>query len=150
MAHHQPSPTAGLHPHHGIPNGHVALQQQPPRNVSQFLAQTNEAVWLQIGMLREPCNSIPMCLLIQCEGQLNEMMGDLDNASDAFENALRANANSIQAMQAISCILRTKDQFPAAVEYLKNILKLEHNNGDTWSSLGMHTIFIVQGRMLTT
>ncbi|KAL9062184.1 MAG: hypothetical protein Q9157_009149, partial [Trypethelium eluteriae] len=122
MAHHQPSPTAGLHPHHGIPNGHVAMQQpqqqqQPPRNVAEYLKQTNEVIWLQIGTL-------------------NETMGDLDNATDAFENALRHNANCVQAMQSISCILRTKDQFPAAVEYLKNIIKLEPNNGDTWSSLG--------------
>ena len=97
-----------------------------PRNVSQYLTQTNEATWLQIG-------------------QLNESMGDLDAATDAFENALRHNANSVQAMQAISCILRTKDQFPAAVEYLKNILKLEHNNGDTWSSLGKRPILLVKG-----
>ena len=113
------------------------MQPQPPRSsISQYLTQTNEAVWLQIGMLPPSPNLIKAHWLICHAGQLNEMMGDLDSATEAFENALRHNANSIQAMQAISCILRTKDQFPAAVEYLRNILKLEHNNGDTWSSLG--------------
>ncbi|KAI9707847.1 MAG: hypothetical protein M1820_004453 [Bogoriella megaspora] len=118
MAHQQPSPTAGLHPHHGGPNGHVPIgRPNGPQSASAYLAQANEGIWLQIG-------------------QLSELMGDLEGATQAFEQALRHNMNSVQAMQAISCILRTKDQFPAAVEYLRNILKLEPNNGETWSSLG--------------
>ena len=39
-------------------------------------------------------------------------------------------------MNAISCILRTKEQFPKAIEYLQNILKLDPTNGETWGSLG--------------
>jgi tetratricopeptide (TPR) repeat protein len=39
-------------------------------------------------------------------------------------------------MLAISCILRAKDQFTAAVEYLRNILIVEPTNGEVWSSLG--------------
>ena len=39
-------------------------------------------------------------------------------------------------MQGIACILRTKDAFPAAVEYLRTILKVDQANGDVWGSLG--------------
>ena len=54
----------------------------------------------------------------------------------AYENALRHNGYSIQALNAISCILRTKENFPRAVEYLQTILKIDGNNGEVWGSLG--------------
>lgn len=63
-------------------------------------------------------------------------MGDLDGAMNAYEQALRHNQWSIPAMNAISCILRTKEQFPKAIEYLQNILKLDPTSGETWGSLG--------------
>ena len=63
-------------------------------------------------------------------------MGDLDGALNAYEQALRHNYQSISAMNAISCILRTKENFPRAVEYLQGILKLDANNGEVWGSLG--------------
>lgn len=63
-------------------------------------------------------------------------MGDLDGALHAYEQALRHNFQSIQAMNAISCILRTKENFPRAVEYLQGILKLDASNGEVWGSLG--------------
>ena len=63
-------------------------------------------------------------------------MGELESATQAYERALNFNQNSVPAMIAISCILRSKDQFPAAVEYLRQILRLEHTNGEVWSSLG--------------
>jgi tetratricopeptide (TPR) repeat protein len=63
-------------------------------------------------------------------------MGDLEGAMNAYEQALRHNQWSISAMNAISCILRTKEQFPKAIEYLQNILKLDPSNGETWGSLG--------------
>lgn len=63
-------------------------------------------------------------------------MGDLDGALHAYEQALRHNYQSISAMNAISCILRTKENFPRAVEYLQGILKLDANNGEVWGSLG--------------
>lgn len=65
-------------------------------------------------------------------------MGDLDGAVHAYEQALRHNFQSIQAMNAISCILRTKENFPRAVEYLQGILKLDATNGEVWGSLGEH------------
>ena len=63
-------------------------------------------------------------------------MGDLEGAMNAYEQALRHNQWSIAAMNAISCILRTKEQFPKAIEYLQNILKLDPSSGETWGSLG--------------
>lgn len=63
-------------------------------------------------------------------------MGDLDGAMTAYEQALRHNQYSIQAMNAISLILRTKENFPRAVEFLQSILKLDGNNGEVWGSLG--------------
>ena len=63
-------------------------------------------------------------------------MGNLEEATLAYEHALRANSRSIPAMNAISCILRTQEHFHKAVEYLQNILKLDGNNGDVWGSLG--------------
>jgi tetratricopeptide (TPR) repeat protein len=65
-------------------------------------------------------------------------MGNLDGAMEAYEHALRHNQWSIQAMNQISAILRTKEQFPKAVEYLQNILKIDGNNGEVWGSLGSH------------
>ena len=63
-------------------------------------------------------------------------MGDMDGAINAYEQALRHNTYSVQAMNAISCILRTKENFPRAVEYLQAILKLDQGNGEVWGSLG--------------
>jgi general transcriptional corepressor CYC8 len=63
-------------------------------------------------------------------------MGDLDGAIQAYERALHHNQYSVPAMNQISCILRTKENFPRAVEYLQAILKLEPSNGEVWGSLG--------------
>lgn len=60
----------------------------------------------------------------------------------AYERALHANQRSIPAMNAISCILRTQEQFHKAVEYLQSILKLDGNNGDVWGSLGSSFVSI--------
>ncbi|KAJ5666727.1 hypothetical protein N7462_011136 [Penicillium macrosclerotiorum] len=132
MSHTQPSPTAGVAPHHPAAhmaahaqvNGHMppaAMPSQGQKGVSlttaQKIAALNEQVWLQIG-------------------SLTELMGDLDGAMNAYEQALRHNQWSIPAMNAISCILRTKEQFPKAIEYLQNILKLDPTSGETWGSLG--------------
>ena len=64
------------------------------------------------------------------------MMGDLDRAMAAYEAALRMNPYSVPAMNSISCILRTKEQFPKAVEYLQSILNIDQTNGEIWGSLG--------------
>ncbi|KAI9883800.1 MAG: hypothetical protein M1823_004410 [Watsoniomyces obsoletus] len=141
-SHAQPSPPTALHPsHHGPPTGppgpvsavhatQVNGQMQPetaatassaappaPKSAAQHLAAINEAVWLQIG-------------------SLTELMGDLDGAIQAYEHALRHNWRSIPAMNAISSIMRAKEHFPKAVEYLQNILKIDGTNGEVWGSLG--------------
>lgn len=64
-------------------------------------------------------------------------MGDHDGAMDAFTQALRHNRSSIPALNSISCILRTREQFPKAVDYLLEITRLDPNNGEVWGSLGM-------------
>ncbi|KAJ5907704.1 hypothetical protein N7495_000386 [Penicillium taxi] len=129
MSHTQPSPTTGVAPHHAHAiaahtqvNGHMsAMPAQGQKSVSlttaQKIAALNEQVWIQIG-------------------SLTELMGDLDGSMNAYEQALRHNTWSIPAMNAISLILRTKEQFPKAIEYLQNILKLDPTNGETWGSLG--------------
>lgn len=60
----------------------------------------------------------------------------MDGALVAYEHALRHNQYSIPAMSAIACILRTRETFPKAIEYLQNILKLDPQNGESWGSLG--------------
>ena len=100
------------------PNGSMPMQQPHQfKSSAQWLAHTNEQVWLQLG-------------------GLSELMGELDGASQAYERAIEFNQWSVPARLAISCILRSKDQFTAAVEYLRQILKIEANNGEVWSSLG--------------
>lgn len=88
-----------------------------PKPTQQHLAAVNEATWLQLG-------------------QLSELMGELDGATQAYERAMSFNQWSVPAMLAISCILRSKDQFTAAVEYLRQIIKIDPANGEVWSSLG--------------
>ena len=69
-------------------------------------------------------------------GSLNELLGDHEGALFAYEQALRHNQWSTQTLNAISCILRTKEKYPEAMEYLKNILKVEPANGEAWGNLG--------------
>ena len=76
-------------------------------------------------------------------------MGDLDGALNAYERALQHNFQSITAMNAISCILRTKENFPRAVEYLQGILKLDQNNGEVWGSLGNYHKCSARNAVLT-
>lgn len=75
-------------------------------------------------------------MLIALTGSFQELVNNLDEATHAYEQALRANPRSIPAMNAISAILRTQEKFHQAVEYLNSILKLDQNNGEVWGSLG--------------
>ena len=74
-------------------------------------------------------------------GSLAEVLESSDEALQAYESALRANPTSVPAMSAIALILRNREEYPKAVGYLQDILKLEPNNGETWGSLGM-SIFL--------
>ncbi|KAF2017084.1 TPR-like protein [Aaosphaeria arxii CBS 175.79] len=122
-SHQQPSPTAGIPPHHGAPHPvHGQVNGHPPplnqaKTSSQYLTHLTESVWNQMG-------------------SLSEQMNDLDGAVQCYEQALKFNSWSIPAMQGIACILRTKDHFPQAVEYLRTILKVDPANGEVWGSLG--------------
>jgi len=92
-------------------------QPQQYKPTAAHLAGVNEQTWLALG-------------------QLSEQMGELDGATQSYERAMNFNQWSVPAMLAISCILRSKDQFTAAVEYLRQIIKIEPGNGEVWSSLG--------------
>jgi tetratricopeptide (TPR) repeat protein len=89
----------------------------PGLPVHQALAVANEKAWIGIGDLAQAMNKV-------------------DDAIQAFERALSFNQWSVPAMLAISSILRSQDQFQGATEYLQQILKIEQNNGEVWSSLG--------------
>jgi tetratricopeptide (TPR) repeat protein len=69
-------------------------------------------------------------------GSLNELLGDHEGALFAYEQALRHNQWSTQTLNSISSILRTKEKYPEAMDYLKNILKVEPANGEAWGNLG--------------
>lgn len=75
-------------------------------------------------------------------GSLNELTGDLEAALFGYEQALRHNSWSIQTLNAISSILRVKEKYPEAMDFLKNILKVEPSNGEAWGNLGtQHKLF---------
>ncbi|ERF76950.1 hypothetical protein EPUS_02662 [Endocarpon pusillum Z07020] len=119
-SHPQPSPPGGMPAHlgpmmgHPQVNGHIPVQKS---NGPQIITQMNEQIWIQLGSLAE-------------------LMGDLDGALQSYEHALRHNQWSVPAMTGIATILRTREQFAKAVEYLQNILKIDANNGEIWGSLG--------------
>jgi tetratricopeptide (TPR) repeat protein len=75
-------------------------------------------------------------MLTATPGSLSELLGNVEDALFAYEQAIRANPNSIQAMNSISAILRTREDFPKAIEYLNQILKIDPTNGEAWGSLG--------------
>lgn len=69
-------------------------------------------------------------------------MNDCDGAMYAFEQAIRHNQWSIPAMSAISCLLRSREQFQKAIEYLQAILKLDPQSGESWGSLGRSSLHL--------
>ena len=64
------------------------------------------------------------------------MHNQLDAAIFAYEQALRHNMYSTQTLNAISQILRTKEQYTEASEFLRHIIKMEPANGEAWGNLG--------------
>lgn len=139
--HHQhPHSPGGLHLQHGVHggqpqvNGHVPMQAHH-KITPAHLASQNESVWLGIGT-KTTLGDCTDHRLRHNLGSTCELQGDSDGALFAYEQALRHNFQSIQALNAISCILRTKENFPRAVEYLQTILKLDQANGEVWGSLG--------------
>ncbi|CAK7272033.1 glucose repression mediator protein [Sporothrix epigloea] len=119
MAQHHPSPPMQMQMHYGAPLGAAPPAAPPPPShaPSRQISAINESVWMQIGSFAE-------------------VLGNVEEAIYAYEHALHANSQSIPAMNAISLILRSRDDFPKAIEYLQAILKLDQNNGEVWGSLG--------------
>ncbi|KAK4935282.1 glucose repression mediator protein [Elasticomyces elasticus] len=116
VTHPSPPGVLGLQPPHlGQYNGAAPVDAHMQRQ--RLLSQLNESTWQRIG-------------------SLNELLGDHEGALFAYEQALRHNQWSPQTLNAISCILRTKEKYPEAMEYLKNILKVEPANGEAWGNLG--------------
>ncbi|KAI0025109.1 hypothetical protein F4780DRAFT_722274 [Xylariomycetidae sp. FL0641] len=118
MANHHPSPQMAMQmQHHGPPGPPPGPAQNGQWIPSRQIIAVNEALWLQIG-------------------SYSELLGQFEEAMFAYERALSANPKSIQAMNAISLILRTQENFSKAVEYLQAILKIDESNGEVWGSLG--------------
>lgn len=61
----------------------------------------------------------------------------MDGAYSAYEHALRHNQWSIPAMNALATIMRAREQWQKAGEYLSIITKADPNNGEAWGSLGL-------------
>jgi glucose repression mediator protein len=127
--------------HHG-PQGPARAPVPPPQSFSasrQTLLQQTEAVWIQLGKdLEQGVAWRKDSELTRSLGNLAEQMGNLDDAMASYERALRTNPNSIPAMSAMSQVLRTREDFPKAAEYLNAILKLDNSNGEAWGYLGTH------------
>lgn len=71
-------------------------------------------------------------------------MNDWDSALECYHNALKCNQWSVPAMQGIASILRYKDQFQHAAEYLRAIIKIEPTNGEVLSGLGRSSSRLIQ------
>ncbi|KAH8160058.1 hypothetical protein CIB48_g8193 [Xylaria polymorpha] len=118
MANHHPSPQMAMQmQHHGPPAPPGPAQGSQWGAPSRHMVAVNESLWMQIG-------------------SFSELLGNLEDAMTAYERALTANPNSVPAMNAISLILRTREDFHKAVEFLQAILKIDGQNGEVWGSLG--------------
>ena len=67
---------------------------------------------------------------------MQEQVGDIPEAMASYERALRANPQSVPALMAVSLLLRSKDDFHRAIEYLQLCLSIDNKNGEAWGSLG--------------
>ncbi|KAI1432358.1 hypothetical protein GGR50DRAFT_689009 [Xylaria sp. CBS 124048] len=117
MANHHPSPQMAMQLQHHGPPGPPGTGQPNQWGPARHMAAVNESLWMQIG-------------------SFSELLGNLDDAMQAYERALVANPNSVPAMNSISLILRTREEFQRAVEFLQAILKIDAQNGEVWGSLG--------------
>ena len=63
-------------------------------------------------------------------------MGNNATALDSFSRALHFNPGNADSLRAIASILRSEDKYAQAVEYIKNLLKLNPMDGESWSALG--------------
>lgn len=59
-----------------------------------------------------------------------------DDASKAFERALKHNPNSVLALNAAANLARSRDKFDEAVDLFQRILNIKQDNGEVWGSMG--------------
>ncbi|KAF9132804.1 glucose repression mediator protein [Mortierella sp. 14UC] len=84
---------------------------------AQRLDAIDEQVWLQIGSLADS-------------------MGEFDRAMNSYESALRHNHQSINALNLIAELYRSRENFHKAAEYFQRILAIDNASGEIWGSLG--------------
>jgi glucose repression mediator protein len=70
------------------------------------------------------------------QGSVNELMGLYDDALFAYERALLHNHSSIRAMAGIALILKKREKYSPAIDYLNKVLQLDPTNGELWGELG--------------
>lgn len=134
---HHPSPPMAMQLHRGPPGPPPPPEPQAgPYLPSQQLQGLNEEVWLRLGKLHRTPAWRKGNMLTHIVGALAEIMGNLPEAMQSYEHALRHNPQSIRAMKAVSCVLTAREDFPKSAEYLHQILKIDSNNGEAWGSLG--------------
>ncbi|ORZ08777.1 hypothetical protein BCR41DRAFT_378547 [Lobosporangium transversale] len=105
-----PGPGPGLVP---TAPGSTPIVNSP----AQRLDAIDEQVWLQLGSLAES-------------------MGEYDRAMAAYESALRHNYQSVNALNLIAELFRSRENFPKAAEYFQRILEIDNASGEVWGSLG--------------
>lgn len=69
-------------------------------------------------------------------GSFSELLRVPDEAMHAYERALRANPNSVPALNAVGMLLKGREAFDKALEYFLAIVQLEPHNGEAWGNLG--------------
>jgi glucose repression mediator protein len=129
MANHHPSPTMVQmqHQQQVAPPPPPPPQGVPPPaqyNPAHQINAMNETVWLHIGSLAEVLR-VP------------------EEAMHAYEKALQANPQSIQAMNSIGLLLKGREVFDKALDFFRTIVHIEPTNGEAWGNLG-HCFLMVE------
>ncbi|CDS13009.1 hypothetical protein LRAMOSA05193 [Lichtheimia ramosa] len=57
-------------------------------------------------------------------------------AINFYKEALKHNADSVNALSRLASLYRDQDQLDQAVKYFKRILAIDEHHGETWSALG--------------
>lgn len=71
-------------------------------------------------------------------GRTAELMDNKPLAIEAYQRTLYYNKDSVDALRCIASVLRADDKYEEAVEYIKTLLALNPNDGESHSSLGMY------------
>ncbi|KAF9911898.1 glucose repression mediator protein [Linnemannia zychae] len=108
-----PAGTSPSGPHSAPSGGPAPIIPSP----AQRLDAIDEQVWLQIGSLADS-------------------MGEFDRAMNSYESALRHNHQSINALNLIAELYRSRENFHKAAEYFQRILAIDSASGEIWGSLG--------------